>query len=369
MLPCFRSIATKSLEGPAGRSLINLMSVPSRKQSTSTLLSNTPKDDRPENSKPPVSNDEIVTLPSGEQIGCSIAGPSDGLPLFFLHGWPSSRLEGPSMFDVVPRANVRLISPDRPGLGLSTHNPNRRLLDYPAQISALAKALNLKDGYHVMGGSGGGPYALACAKGLPPSEVKGVAVLAGSGPMDTKDGLEGTRFGTRAIFYALTWAPGLVRWITDWTMTRRARNPDPEVFRAYMRNHIKWSKRLVSSREEAAMLDEWMYKDGGKILNDITEILREHLRQGTQGFIKEGLLLTEPWGFRLEDIEMEGVKFYYGAADVNTPPGSGRAMANKMKNAVFNEYPGETHFSLVEKHGNAILKDFLGGAYNGGQGS
>lgn len=57
------------------------------------------------------------------------------------------------------RIGLRIICPDRPGIGLSTFDSSRTLLDYPSQIAQLAKHLGLES-YRVMGGSGGGPYVL-----------------------------------------------------------------------------------------------------------------------------------------------------------------------------------------------------------------
>ena len=57
---------------------------------------------------------------------------------------------------------VRLISPDRPGMGRSTYQPGRRLLDWPADVAHLTEALGIEQ-FAVMGWSAGGPYAAVCA--------------------------------------------------------------------------------------------------------------------------------------------------------------------------------------------------------------
>ena len=57
---------------------------------------------------------------------------------------------------------VRLISPDRPGMGLSTYQPGRRLVDWPADVAHLTEALGIER-FAVMGWSAGGPYAAVCA--------------------------------------------------------------------------------------------------------------------------------------------------------------------------------------------------------------
>ncbi len=51
-------------------------------------------------------------------------------------------------------------------MGLSTFKPYRRLLDWPDGVVELADNLPL-DRFAVVGFSGGGPYALACAYKIP----------------------------------------------------------------------------------------------------------------------------------------------------------------------------------------------------------
>ena len=72
----------------------------------------------------------------------------------------------PSVAEAAARLGVRLILPDRPGIGLSDFKPGRAILDWPADVLALADALNLPR-FALMGLSGGGPYAAACAYKIP----------------------------------------------------------------------------------------------------------------------------------------------------------------------------------------------------------
>jgi pimeloyl-ACP methyl ester carboxylesterase len=65
--------------------------------------------------------DQQESLPDGRRLGYDERGPSDGKPLFYFHGSPSSRLESLLYLsdDLLNLLNVRLISADRPGIGLS----------------------------------------------------------------------------------------------------------------------------------------------------------------------------------------------------------------------------------------------------------
>lgn len=100
------------------------------------------------------------------------------------------------MDETAAKVSVRIITPDRPGLGFSTHDANRTLLVYPARIAALAGGLGYgpeNGGYRVLGSSDVGPYALACAKMVTESELKSVGLLVGVGLLDTGEGSEGVR--------------------------------------------------------------------------------------------------------------------------------------------------------------------------------
>lgn len=102
---------------------------------------------------------ETFTLNNGDTLSFSTCGAPNASPLFYFHGQTGSRLQSLGFAESANNLGLRIICPDRPGIGLSTFNPRRRLLDYPAQIAQLARHLGLES-YRVMGGSGGGPYAL-----------------------------------------------------------------------------------------------------------------------------------------------------------------------------------------------------------------
>ena len=79
-------------------------------------------------------------LPDGRKLGYAEGGEPKGVPVFYFHGFPGSRLEA----TLFPAAGVRLIGVDRPGYGLSTARPWRKLADWPADIAELADHLGLK---------------------------------------------------------------------------------------------------------------------------------------------------------------------------------------------------------------------------------
>ncbi|KAJ5584491.1 uncharacterized protein N7459_004291 [Penicillium hispanicum] len=77
--------------------------------------------------------------------------------------------------------HLRVITPDRNGYGLTTFDSRRVILDWPADVQVLAHNLDIKR-FAVLGGSGGSPYALACAYLLPKEIISAVGIMAGAGP-------------------------------------------------------------------------------------------------------------------------------------------------------------------------------------------
>jgi len=83
--------------------------------------------------------DDLLALPDGRSLAYAEFGDPDGRPVLFFHATPG----------------VRLIAPDRPGVGRSTPQPHRRLLDWPDDVRHLADALGLER-FAVVGFSNGG---------------------------------------------------------------------------------------------------------------------------------------------------------------------------------------------------------------------
>ncbi len=124
--------------------------------------------------------DQQIRLPDGRFLGFDQYGRADGRPLFYIHGSPSSRLEFRIFGSdaLVQSLNARLIAVDRPGIGLSSFQPNRRLLDFPNDLLALADYLKIEK-FSVFAYSLGGPYGLACALAIP-ERLEKVGIISGA---------------------------------------------------------------------------------------------------------------------------------------------------------------------------------------------
>ncbi len=126
--------------------------------------------------------DEIFIRENGEQVAFSEYGDTNGEPVMFCHGWPSSRLMAQFTHDAARELGVRIISPDRPGIADSSFVARRKLLDWAPLVSELADFLKLEK-FRVLGISGGAPYAYALAWAMP-ERVRVIAVVSGAPNID-----------------------------------------------------------------------------------------------------------------------------------------------------------------------------------------
>ncbi|WP_281195857.1 alpha/beta fold hydrolase [Halorubrum sp. F4] len=105
-----------------------------------------------------------VDLPDGRELAYSVCGPEDGSPVVVHHGTPGSRLFAALLADDAVEADVRLITPDRPGYGCSSPPPDGWTWgDWPADLTRVLDAESI-DRAGLCGFSGGGPFAIAAAE-------------------------------------------------------------------------------------------------------------------------------------------------------------------------------------------------------------
>src|SRR5262245_53663208 len=96
-----------------------------------------------------------IALRDGRRLAYLELGRPNGTPVIHCHGTPSSRVEGALVYGTAAGdAGLRVIVPDRPGVGESDFQPGRRIVDWPADVVDLAEAIDLQR-FAVLGSSGG----------------------------------------------------------------------------------------------------------------------------------------------------------------------------------------------------------------------
>ena len=273
--------------------------------------------------------DNLLRLADGRLLGYGEFGDPNGTPVMLFHGFPGSRLTAAIGHEAASRAGVRVIAPDRPGMGISTFLPGRRIIDWPNDVARLADALGLRT-FAVAGVSGGGPYAAACAARLG-ERLTGAAIISGVAPFDAPGASDGLNRMNRLLSFMGRRTPWLAR-LPMLVMARAARSPERAIDR--MVASMPAPDRAVIQRPEvrtAFALD-----------------LAEAFRAGSRGPAWEMVLYSRSWEFRLEDIEME-VLLWQGEADTNVPPSMGRYQAAAIPRCRATFFPGEGHLLIIDR--------------------
>src|SRR5438270_7799682 len=113
-----------------------------------------------------------MAVKDGRTLRVHDTGAAAGLTVFWQHGTPQTGLPPDPLLDT---PGIRWIGYDRPAYGGSTRLPGRDAASAAADVAAIADALDIER-FAVVGSSGGGPSALACAALLPERVVAAVSI-------------------------------------------------------------------------------------------------------------------------------------------------------------------------------------------------
>jgi pimeloyl-ACP methyl ester carboxylesterase len=285
--------------------------------------------------------DQQFQLPDGRRLGYDEYGSSDGKLLFYFHGSPSSRVES-SLYiseELLLSLNVRLIAIDRPGMGLSDFQSNRRILDWSQNIIALANHLDIER-FSILAYSLGGPYGLACGFAIP-QRLHKVGIVSGAALFTEPELIKNINVGTRRFLTMPRDRPLLSRLffgIVLGIMPRIA----PKKF-------ISQANSLLPKPDREIVFNDPEFQKG--FLN----MVREAMKQGTRGAHYESVLTVMDWGFRLQDIQMP-VMLWHGEADQNIPVEMARYAATVIPKCDAKFFPNEGHLSLFKKNAGEIVR-------------
>jgi pimeloyl-ACP methyl ester carboxylesterase len=276
-----------------------------------------------------------ITLSDSRSLAYAEYGDPHGLPVFFFHGTPGSRFFRPAD-EITRKMGVRLITADRPGYGLSTFQPGRRILDWPSDIAELADHLGINR-FAVAGHSGGGPYVMACAVALP-GRVSAAALAAAAGPVDATAATLGMSLVNKLGFKFGRYAPWPVFRLLIWLIyDKRRADPAASMDRENGRRPAADDLQLLQPAVRAACI----------------ESETEAFRPGMRGFAWDARLITRDWGFKLDKV-LAPVTVWHGSADDLTSTAMARCMADGIPNAHLRLCENEAHL-LLFPHWEEIL--------------
>lgn len=285
-----------------------------------------------------------LTLSGGRRLDFRVHGPDDGPVLVAHHGTPGAGTPDRSFERATAARGLRLVTMSRAGYGGSGRHLRRRVVDVVKDTREVLDHLAARECI-VIGRSGGGPHALACAARL--EHTRAAATLASVAPYDA-EGLHFTdgmgednivEFGAAAEGEAVlrpllaAWAPRMIE-------------GTPEAL-------IESMESLLPDADLAVLTGEYA--------EDLVAMVSEALDPGVDGWVDDDLAFVSGWGFDLDEIDVP-VAVWAGGKDLMVPFAHGRWLAEHVPGATAHLHPEEGHLSIRVLRVGEILDDLMAAA-------
>ena len=287
------------------------------------------------------SDTHIVTLPDGRHLAYAEYGDPAGIPTLYFHGFPGSRLEAKLFDHPARKQKLRVLAPDRNGIGLSDPKPGRCLLDWSRDVSDLLDTLDIEK-VHLVAVSGGGPYALACASQFA-KRINDLTLVCPLGPLDQVELTNSLRWPGRFSFKSIRTTPLLAEIAYGLFIIPLAQ---------------RWPQIIYQIMVAMAPPADTKVLNRHQVRKIMCASIGEAARQGRSAILHEMSLYAKPWGFDISKITMP-VYLWHGTADETAPMVHGITIANLLGNCKPHFIKGEGHFSLPIDCVDRILSDSL----------
>lgn len=281
--------------------------------------------------------DRQVQLQDGRKLGYSEFGDPKGFPVINNHGGLVCRLDISPADEIAKELGVRIISPDRPGIGLSDPKVERTILDWTDDVRQLADQLRLRQ-FGVIGWSMGGQYALACAYQLT-DRVTAAAIIASAVPLDRSSSFEALNK-------------------LDQRLTRLSQH-EPKMAEAIFFSMGELAERapqtwnMLMSRATVPIDAEVMSRLPSTGVAGFAAPALLHAK----GMVEEYRTWIKPWGFTFEQIHCP-VMVWQGDADELVPKQWAKEMVKRIPRAHLRMIVGEGHL-LPYNHYKDILSELI----------
>jgi len=251
-----------------------------------------------------------------------------------FHGWPSSRLEQFAASSLLQQLRLRWFSLDRPGYGGTEFHPEHSFSRWAGMVEEWARQQQL-DRFHVLGFSGGGPFAQAIAA-LLPERVLSLNLINSLAP-----------FGPGGVSAKPPWAgPG--EWLLDQSLPlahvafaclNAFRRLSPHAFeRMQIAGFHPVDRRLLSQPQ---------------IIERFIASHQLSMQQGVRHLLADLQLYRGQWDFDYGSIQCP-TRVWIGSEDIQVPPECGKWLAEQIPGATLVEYQGEAHY-IAHSHAEEIL--------------
>jgi len=246
--------------------------------------------------------------------GHDLGGGDDDVAVLWHHGSPQTGALLEPVLSAAARRGLRVVSYGRPGYGGSTPSPGRDVASAAGDVLAVADALGL-DRLAVVGASGGGPHALACAA-LLADRVVGAVSLAGPAPLTDE----------------IPWFDGMA----DEGPLRAARAGRES--RARYVEQDEFDESSFVDTDWAALAGPWaaLGEDVGRAAAD-----------GSDGLVDDDVALVSPWGFDVDRVRCP-VLLVHGRRDRVVPPSHSDWLLRRCPRAELWVRPRDGHVAVLD---------------------
>lgn len=282
-----------------------------------------------------------IAVGEDRRIGFAEFGAPQGRAVFWLHDTPGARRQIPTEARVyAEHHNIRLIGVDRPGIGASTPHQYETILAFADDLRTIADTLGI-DKMAVVGLSGGGPYTLACAAGLP-DRVVAAGVLGGVAPTRGPDAISGGLMRLGSAVAPLLQVGGTPLRLGASLLIRAARPVASPALDLY---------GLLSPRADRHLLARPEFK--AMFLDDLLNGSRKQLAAP----FADVIAFARDWGFRLDEVKVP-VRWWHGDHDHIVPFSHGEHVVSRLPDAKLLHLPGESHLAGLGR-GEEILSTLM----------
>lgn len=270
-----------------------------------------------------------VPVRDGRVLGVAEFGPARARhTVLWFHGTPGARRQVPEPARrLADERGIRIISMDRPGIGLSSPHLYGYLAEFSDDLEVALDRLGV-DCFSTVGLSGGAPYALAAARAFT-DRVPSVGILGGVVPSGGEDGSEGGLVGFvnryRPILSVLSEPVGAAM-----TMVMRFAGPlAPYALDTFSHFSPPGDKEVFAVPEHREMFIDDLLNSG---------------RLGMRAMGYDAILFTRPWGFSVRDIQAR-VVWWQGDDDWIVPLAHAEHIVPLFPNGELRIQPGGGHLS------------------------
>jgi pimeloyl-ACP methyl ester carboxylesterase len=274
-----------------------------------------------------IATDRVLELADGRTMQWSEFGAPDGAPVLSCHGGLLCRFDVEPCAAAFAAAGLRVLSPDRPGVGGSDRVPGHSTADWVDDARQLLDSLGLER-VAVTGWSLGGQYAAAVAARLR-ERVSALALVAACPPLDDHHRFGELNAMDRRLARLSQRSAPLAR--AAFTTTARLGRGSPLRLARFEAKH--------SPASDAAVIEahgEWLGVAMG-----------EGARDGA-GMVDEYRAFVGPWGFSLDEVAVP-TTVHQGTADALVPPKWADVLVAGIAGAALTTYDGEGHMIGVSR--------------------